>query len=93
MVVEDYMNVLGRGWLIIAYGEEYAHTEVLCGSKIVRGDTIFIIEGVERTKYDDNWWGDRVGLILSPNNLVPDCFEIGEEIEIIYESGNEQEKQ
>jgi hypothetical protein len=36
-------------------------------------------------KYDDGWWTNREGLVLSPNNLVPDCFNIGEEIEIIPE--------
>ena len=83
MIVEDYMNVLGRGWVIIAYGEELSHTEIHCGGRIVRGDQIFTIEGVERTKYDDNWWSNRVGVVLSPNKLVPDCFEIGDGIEIL----------
>lgn len=80
MVVEDYMNVLGRGWLIIAYGEELSHTEIHCGGRIVRGDTTFTITGVERTKYDDGWWNNRVGLILSPNNIVPDFFEVDDQI-------------
>lgn len=83
MIVEDYVNVLGRGWVIIACGEELSHTDIHCGEKIVRGDTTFTIAGVERTKYDDNWWSNRVGLVLSPNNLVPDYFEIREEIEIL----------
>ena len=83
MIIDDYMNVLGRGWVVIAYGDELVHTEIHCGGRIVRGDTTFTIEGVERTKYDDGWWNNRVGLILSPNNQVPDCFELDEDIEIL----------
>ena len=82
MIVEDYMSVLGRGWVLIAYGEELAHKQINCGSKIVSRGTTFFIEGIERTLCDDNWWTNRVALILSPNNLVPDYFEIGQEIEI-----------
>lgn len=85
MIIEDYMNVYGRGWVIIARGDELAHTEINCGGKIVRGDTVFTIKGVERSKYDDNWYDKRVGLILSPNNQVPDCFELDEDIEILQE--------
>jgi hypothetical protein len=83
MIIEDYMNVYGRGWVIIARGDELAHTEIRCCEKIVRGDTIFTIKGVERVKYDEGWWNNRVGLILSPNNQVPDCFEVGDDIEIL----------
>ena len=83
MVVEDYFNVLGRGWVLIAYGDELSHKEIHLGERIVRGDVTFTIKGVERSKYDDNWWANRVGLVLSPNNRVPDYFELGQEIEIL----------
>ena len=83
MKVDNFFNVYGRGWVLIVYGEELTHTEVRCDSVIARGDTTFTIKGVERTKYDDGWWSNRVGLVLSPNGLVPSCFEIGQEIEIL----------
>ena len=83
MVVEDYMSTYERGWLLIVKGKELETMEIHCGEKIVRGDTTFTIKGVERTKYDDNWWAKRAALILSPNNKVPDCFEIGQEVELI----------
>ena len=82
MVVEDYMNVFGRGWIIIAYGDELSHKEIHLGERIVRGDVTFTIKGVERSKYGDNWWANRVGLVLLPNNRVPDYFEVGQEIDI-----------
>ena len=83
MVVEDYMSTYERGWLLIVKGKELETMEIHCGEKIVRGDTTFTIKGVERTKYDDNWWAKRAALILSPNNKVPDCFDIGQEVELI----------
>ena len=83
MVVEDYMNVPFRGWVLIVKGKELETMDIPCGKKIIRGDTTFTIKGVERTKYDDNWWAIRAGLILSPNNKVPDYFEIGQEVELI----------
>ena len=82
MVVEDYFNVLGRGWVLIAYGDELSHKDIHLGEKIVSVDKTFTIKGTERTKYGDNWWSNRVGLVLSPNNRVPDYFEIGQEIKI-----------
>lgn len=36
-----------------------------------------------KAMYDDGWWSKRAGFVLSHNNLVPDSFEIGQEIEII----------
>lgn len=81
MIVEDYMNVLGRGWLIIAYSEKLSRADIHCGDMIVRGDKTFTVEGIDRLKY--GWWMNRVGLVLSPNRLVPDCFELGDEIEIL----------
>lgn len=85
MIVDDYMQVLGRGCVLIVQGNELKHMEIHCEEKIIRGDTTFTIKGVERFKYGDNWWSDRVGLVLSPNNLVPDCFEIGDKVEILKE--------
>lgn len=85
MIVNDYMNVLGRGWVIIAYGDELAHKEIHLGERIVRGDTVFTITGVDRLKHDEGWWNNRVGLVLSPNDRVPDCFELDEDIEILQE--------
>ena len=85
MVVEDYINILGRGWVLIAHGDELSHMPIHCGGKIVSNETIFTITGVERSKYDDNWYAKRVGFILSPNNIVPDCFKVGQIINIITE--------
>ena len=85
MKVDDYMNVLGSGWVLIVYGDELEHTHLHCGQKITSGGTTFTIKGVERSKYDDGWWSKRAGFVLSPNNLVPDSFEIGQKIEIINE--------
>ena len=85
MIIEDYLNVYGRGWVIIARGDELAHTEINCGGRIVRGDTVFTITGVERLKHDEGWWNNRVGLVLSPNDRVPDCFELDEDIDILPE--------
>ena len=85
MIIDDYMNVYGRGWVIIARGDELAHTEIHCCDRIVRGDTTFTIKGVERMKHDEGWWNNRVGLVLSPNDRVPDCFELDEDIEILPE--------
>lgn len=85
MIIEDCVNVYSRGWVLVVSGDELVHSEIHCGEKIVCGENVFTIKGVERTKYDDKWWSKHVGLVLSPNNLVPDCFNIGEEIEIIPE--------
>ena len=85
MIIEDYLNVYGSGWVIIARGDELAHMEIHLGEKIVRGDTVFTIKGIERMKFDEGWWNYHVGLVLSPNNQVPDCFEVGEDIEILPE--------
>ena len=82
MIVDDYMNVLGRGWVIIARGEELKSMAIHCEDKIVKGDLTFIVKGVERTRHNE-WWNDRVGLILAPNNKVPDYFEVDDEIEIV----------
>ena len=84
MVVEDCMNVVGRGWVVIVYCDEFGYPEVHCGDGIVRGDITFTITGVERMS--SVWWNKRIGLILSPNNLVPDHFEIGEELEILQKN-------
>ena len=83
MIVEDYLNVTFRGWVLIVKGRELSTMEIKCDKKIVRGDTTFTIKGVERSKYDDNWWADRAALILHPNNRVPDLFKIGQEVELI----------
>ena len=91
MKVRDYKYVNGRGWVLIVQGDELVHKPLDCGSKIVSGGTTFTINGVERTKYDDDWWSKHIGLVLSPNNLVPDCFNTEEEIEIIPEH-EEQKK-
>ena len=50
MVVEDYMNVPFRGWVLIVKGKELETMDIPCGKKIIRGDTTFTIKGVERTK-------------------------------------------
>ena len=50
MVVEDYMNVPFRGWVLIVKGKELETMDIPCGKMIIRGDTTFTIKGVERTK-------------------------------------------
>ena len=83
MIVADYMNVLGRGWVLIVQGEELQTMEIHCGEKIVKGDTTFTIKGVERTKPFAGRYNRWAGLILDPNNKVPDYFEVNDEVEIV----------
>ena len=82
MVVEDYMSTYERGWLLIVKGEKIPKKDKLCGKKVIRGDTTFLVEGVVRSKCN-SWWRTRAGLVLHPNNKVPDYFEIGQEVELI----------
>jgi len=82
MIVADYMNVLGRGWVLIVQGKELQTMEIHCGEKIVKGDTTFTIKGVERTMYFEGMYNRLAGLILDPNNKVPDYFEVNDEIKI-----------
>ena len=82
MIVENSINILGRGWVLIVQGEELHTLEIHCGEKIVKGDTTFTIKGVERTMYFEGMYNRLVGLILNPNNKVPDYFEVNDEIKI-----------
>ena len=82
MIVEDYMSVSFRGWLIIVRGKELPTMEIHVGYKIVKGDTTFTIKGVERTKPFAGRYNRWTGLILDPNNEVPDYFEVNDEIKI-----------
>lgn len=90
MIVADYMNVLGRGWVLIIQGEELHTLEIHCGEKIVKGDTTFTIKGVERTMYFEGMYNRWAGLNLAPNNKVPDYFQVNDEIEILKSENYEQ---
>ena len=82
MTVENRINILGRGWVLIVQGEELHTLEIHCGEKIVKGDATFTIKGVERTKSFAGRYNRWAGLILDPNNKVPDYFEVNDEIKI-----------
>lgn len=73
MKVQDYMSVCGRGWVIIC-----DKGNIHVGDKIEAKGNIFEVTGTE-TATGINW----IGLVLSPNNLVSDCFEIGDEVKVI----------
>ena len=90
MTVENRINILGRGWVLIVQGEELQTMEIHCGEKIVKGDTTFTIKGVERTMYFEGRYNRWAGLILDPNNKVPDYFEVNDEIEILKSENYEQ---
>jgi len=73
MKVQDYMNVYERGWVLIC-----DKGEIHVGDKISAKGNTFEVTGTE-TATGINW----IGLVLYPNNIVPDCFEIGDEVRII----------
>ena len=77
MKVEDIVRVVGRGYIICSHLDDEV---VRVGDKVTAGDTEFRVRGIEKWQYSK-----AVGLLLSPNDLVPEHFVIGDEIVIINE--------
>lgn len=71
MKVEDYMSVIGRGWVIICSGDGIE--DIHLGDRIVMDGQEFEVSGVERWRYQTT-----IGLVLRPNMLVPDYFGVGD---------------
>lgn len=82
MVVDNILHIMGRGWVLCITGDELTHMDLATGSKVISKDTEFVIRGIERVMYDVGWYSKQVGLVLSPNSLVPESFDIGQKIEI-----------
>ena len=75
MKVEDIVRVVGRGHIVCSHmDDEVIHI----GDKVTAGDTEFRVRGIEKWQYSK-----AVGLLLSPNDLVPANFKIGDEIDFI----------
>lgn len=77
MKVEDIVRVVGRGYIVCSHlDNEVIHI----GDIVKAGNTEFRIRGIEKWQYSK-----AVGLLMSPNDLVPEHFGIGDKIVIINE--------
>ena len=75
MKVEDIVRVVGRGHIVCSHlDDEVIHI----GDKVTAGDTEFLVRGIEKWQYSK-----AIGLLLSPNDLVPKHFRNGDEIVFI----------
>ena len=71
MKVTDILNILGRGNVLLL-----DEGEVHLGYTIERKGQAFEAVGVEGPM----GCSKAVGVILRPNDLVPECFEVGDEL-------------
>lgn len=75
MKVEDIVRVVGRGHIVCSHMDGRT---IRVGDKVMAGDTEFEVRGIEKWQYSK-----AVGLLLSPNDLVPANFNIGDELKFM----------
>ena len=76
MKIIDKVKVLGRGMILVI---DELNISCNIDDEIIINDITFKIIGIERITYQK-----KVGLLLSPNDLVNDNFNVNDQI-IIYQ--------
>ena len=74
MKVLDKVKVMGRGYILVVIPKDI----IQMTDEIVFNNIHFEIKGIERLSFIK-----KIGLLLSPNNMVGELINIGDEINII----------
>lgn len=80
--IDGMYNIVGRGWILTVRDDRLSSCDVPCGTTITSDDNVFTIIGTERTAYGEGLFSPSMGIRLSPNDQVKECFREGQEIEI-----------
>ena len=80
--IDGMYNIVGRGWILSVRDDRLSSCDVPCGTTVTACDKTFTIIGTERAAYDVGWFSPSMGIRLSPNDQVKECFHEGQEIEI-----------
>ena len=80
--IEGIYYITGRGWILHVMDKRLSHREVPCGFTVTAEDKAFTVTRIERSAYGEGWYSPFVGILLSPNDQVKECFRTGQEIEI-----------
>ena len=75
MKVEDIVRVVGRGHIVCSHTDGRT---IRVGDKVKAGNIEFVVRGIEKWSHSK-----AIGLLLSPSDLVPEHFRIGDEIKFM----------